>query len=219
MEKPVTQLSSAVSAIAPSNRVTQPYNAATDIPGILTSPNSGFDVPHHERSEVIDWPLANGGFTQISRADLDVVSRYKWLGLHTNGQVYVYARINGTRVYMHRLLGHGHSTWDRVRCKWVACDQVDHRDRNTVNNTQSNLRICSPQANQANGIGRPTARRSRFKGVAFYKKRKVRPWRTTITVNGRQIHGGYFDSEEEAARCYDGMARRYFGEFARTNNA
>jgi hypothetical protein len=119
---------------------------------------------------------------------------------------------------MHRLLCGASSSWDSAKKKWVT-NQVDHKDGDGLNNTRENLRSCDHRKNQQNSVGHPSARRSRFKGVAYCKSAKKRPWRAVIAVDGKQVSGGYFGSEEEAARRYDELAHRYFGEFARVNFA
>lgn len=170
--------------------------------------------------EVVLWPLVNGGFTRISRSDVDVVARHKWRALRIYGHIYACTTIAGVRVYLHRLLCGEYRAMKREEQAAVAnhVTPVDHADRDGLNNTRANLRRCDNRQNQQNGIGRPFARTSRFKGVAFCQDRKTCPWRATITLNGKQVHGGYFSREEEAARRYDSMAREYFGEFARVNN-
>ena len=42
-------------------------------------------------------------------------------------------------------------------------------------------------------------------------------WRAQIVVNGRGVHLGYYDSEEDAAYVFDYAAKAYFGESAKLN--
>jgi len=56
---------------------------------------------------------------------------------------------------------------------------------------------------------------SNFKGVSWFKRDKC--WRSWINKNKKQIHLGYFKDEISAALAYDEAARKYHGEFARTN--
>jgi HNH endonuclease len=89
--------------------------------------------------------------------------------------------------------------------------QIDHIDGDTMNNRRSNLRIATPTQNQQNrqyGYGY-----SDYKGVNL----NMGLWRAKITVNKKQVHLGYFATEEAAALAYDEAALNYFGEFAKTN--
>lgn len=52
-----------------------------------------------------------------------------------------------------------------------------------------------------------------FKGVCERDGR----YRARIGIKGRQIHIGFFDSAEAAARAYDELALSNFGEFAKLN--
>ena len=128
---------------------------------------------------------------KILRADLPIVVQYKWWTWRSKVLFYAYTHINGRRIYMHRLLGDGVDNWDSATNCWTAADVVDHKDRDTLNNTRSNLRVCDYSKNRQNSVGSPSKRRSRFKGVSYSKNRK-KPWRATIGVNGKQHSGGYF---------------------------
>lgn len=93
---------------------------------------------------------------------------------------------------------------------------VDHIDRNTKNNTISNLRLCSQTDNNANGIGRKKLRTvSGYKGV--YRNGSCRTWVARIQVRGEHIYLGCYVTPEDAACAYDRAAVEHFGEFARTN--
>jgi hypothetical protein len=56
---------------------------------------------------------------------------------------------------------------------------------------------------------------SKYKGVSYYTKNSC--WRAGIRVDGKSIHIGFFDSEEEAAVAYNKAARKHFGEMAYQN--
>jgi hypothetical protein len=90
---------------------------------------------------------------------------------------------------------------------------VDHIDHNGVHNRQSNLRVCTSAENQRNrpGVGGS----SQYKGVSYDKEHKK--WEAGITLRGKRIHIGLFESEIEAARAYDRKALELFGEFAYLN--
>jgi len=70
--------------------------------------------------------------------------------------------------------------------------EVDHINGDKICNHLDNLRIVSHQINQHN---RKTA-----KGYCFNKTHKK--WQAYIKLNNKNIHLGYFDSEQEARQAY-----------------
>jgi len=74
--------------------------------------------------------------------------------------------------------------------------QVDHINRNPLDNRRANLRIVSASENQFNK--RPVFKNntSGYKGVSFHK----RDHRYTAhkQINGRKVWLGYFDTAEQA---------------------
>lgn len=92
--------------------------------------------------------------------------------------------------------------------------QVDHRNRDKLDNQKRNLRFCTNAQNQANSAKRG-GRTSPFKGVSRAKGRST--WRAQIVLQGERVHLGNFREARRAAFAYDRAALRHFGQFARTN--
>lgn len=95
--------------------------------------------------------------------------------------------------------------------------EIDHINRNTLDNQRSNLRVATRSQNTQNTVrpkrGKPKS--SQFRGVYWDKTKKS--WRVAVTLNRKRVFITCRTSEVEAARLYDKMARHYFGEFALLN--
>ena len=91
--------------------------------------------------------------------------------------------------------------------------QIDHRNRNGLDNQKYNLRVSTISQNHANAISRGGT--SKYKGVSWHKATKK--WRALIGFNKHQKHIGLYDSEIEAALNYNKYAQMFYGEFARLN--
>ena len=88
---------------------------------------------------------------------------------------------------------------------------TDHANRNSLDNRRSNLRPATKTQNNANCAPRSGRK---YKGTQIFPGNR---WQAKICVNRKQIHLGFYGSEEEAARRYDVAAREHFGEFASLN--
>lgn len=93
--------------------------------------------------------------------------------------------------------------------------EVDHIDRNTKNNSISNLRLVTSQLNAANTTSSKNST-SKYKGVHFSKK--MNKWNARITYNYKTYHLGYFDNEEDAAVAYDNKAKILYNDYSCLNN-
>lgn len=92
--------------------------------------------------------------------------------------------------------------------------EIDHRDRNGLNNQKGNLRFCTHAQNIHNqGLSRDNT--SGYKGV--YWSKGDRKWRAQIKFQGKGYRLGYFSCLIKAAKAYDKAARKFHGEFANTN--
>ncbi len=148
----------------------------------------------------VRYPLRNGGFTLIDREDLPKLSGYTWYQ-HCG---YARARTNEGEVHLSHLL--------------LTCPEgyeIDHINRNRLDNRKENLRIATRSENCANR-GSFSHSSSRFKGVHWSKKSKR--WEVAIRKDGRQEYIGSFDDEVAAASAYNHYAREMWGPFAVLND-
>ncbi len=158
---------------------------------------------------VREIPLTRGKVALVDDDDFDLVSTFKWCASQDRRTWYAQSvhRVNGRRVHvrLHRIvLGVN----DRSQ-------QVDHVNGNGLDCRRCNLRIATSAQNAMNRKTRVDSK-SGMKGVK-QSHGCLNRWTAHIKRDGRHIHVGSFSTPEDAARAYDQVARRLFGEFARTN--
>lgn len=147
--------------------------------------------------------LSKGKVALIDAKDYELVSRFKWHAKFSKGNWYACARIEGEIIFMHNLL-----------LGRLAGLEIDHQDQNGLNNQRANLRYATQSENRANVALRKDST-SGFKGVSYSKR--VGKWRAYIQKDKQQIHLGFFNIKEEAAKTYNEAAKKAFGEFAWLN--
>jgi hypothetical protein len=147
--------------------------------------------------------LTQGKVALVDDEDYEYLNQFKWYAHKKPCTFYaersVGNRKNRTLVRMHRVIMNTHDNM-----------QVDHIDHNGLNNQKCNLRNCTASQNRMNK--RPFGK-SIYKGVGFNEGLI----QARIRINNKQIHLGYFKSEELAAKSYDIAAKKYHGEFANLN--
>lgn len=158
-------------------------------------------------SHVKEIPLTQGGVALVDDEDYEALAAHRWC---FGAKRYAVRRVPGGTVYMHRAItGAG------------SGQVVDHANRDTLNNTRANLRVCTQGQNLQNQAISPSRkwgkRPSRYKGVSWVSHVKSVPWKARIKQAGKYVELGHFATEEEAAHAYDLAALRLFGEFARPN--
>lgn len=156
-------------------------------------------------------PLTHG-ICLVDEADLPLVAEWNWWSQLSAGVAYVRGYPLGqwdsnASMYLHRCL-HGLGRWRETRL------DVDHINRNPLDNRRCNLRVTTRSQNLANSGGRPT-KSSRFRGVSWNAK-KAR-WRAVIKVGGRFIDLGVFPCEEDAANAFNVAAKEAWGDYALLN--
>lgn len=154
----------------------------------------------------------------IDDEDYEIVSKYKWHLSDGYARATVYESGIQKTVRLHRLILK--ETNPKV--------QIDHKNRNRLDNRKSNLRKCSTSENQKN---KKSSGKSKYLGVSFritkqkYKNKKgvIKTYTysriiSQIKVNDKYIYLGTFKDEVGAAKAYNEAAIKYHGEFANPNN-
>jgi len=95
--------------------------------------------------------------------------------------------IGAKRYYAHRL------AWLIMTGGWPT-DDIDHRNGDRDDNRWSNIRAASRSQNHQNRVGREDT------GASWHER--MGRWRAVITLDKKQKHVGYFDTEEEAVAAY-----------------
>lgn len=151
--------------------------------------------------------LTQGKYAIVDDEDYERVSQYKWYANRIGSNIYAVrsegGRVNRKFIFLHRFIIDAPKN-----------SMVDHINRNGLDCRRENLRFATKSQNMRNR-GPNANNSSGFKGVSWDGKR--RKWQANITIQGKQIGLGRYETAREAAHAYDDAARKYHGEFAWTN--
>lgn len=150
-------------------------------------------LKYDPESGVFFWVSSRKGVKNSSGLVAGCVSDYC-------GTKYIKIRIDRKLYFAHRL------AWLWIYGEWPD-PEVDHVNRNGLDNRSDNLRIATSSQNKANRI---VPNPAGFKGVT----RKGKRW--VAQCNG---YIGCYGSAKEAAKAFDIAVVREYGEFALTNKA
>lgn len=140
---------------------------------------------------------AKDGYAIVDR-DFSWLDKYKWCSSHG----YAHSYINGRYVKMHHMIiGKSKNGLD-----------VDHINRNKLDNRLSNLRHVSRSINLRNA-GKKCNSKSKYIGINYSRGK----WWVRIRIDNIRKNLGGHDSEIKAAKAYNVAALKYYGESACLN--
>lgn len=150
-------------------------------------------------------PLTQGYEAIVDDVDYARVVSIKWHVRKSPTTQVCYAANNSGRggqskdIYMHRFIIGAHK------------DQtVDHKDRNGLNNTRSNLRVSKGRLVNSLNAKLSCSNTSGFRGASWHCGMKK--WRARIKLNGKEKIIGWFDSAKEAGRAFQDFANRLIAD-------
>lgn len=153
----------------------------------------------------MELTLLRGEITLIDDSDAEWASKYQWRLSHQGYAV----RSEQTKA------GYREVSIARELLNAPSGFEVDHINRDRLDNRRCNLRLVTKQQNQMNR-SKLSGTTSRFIGVYIHRGRK-KMWDSRITIGGRIIWLGSYYDETEAALAYDNMAKKMKGEYANLN--
>ena len=162
-------------------------------------------------------PLTKGYVACVDDADFEQQSGFKWYAG-------VQRRANGSiwNVYAQRSTRTADGHWTTIKLHRAILNapagmEVDHIDGDGLNNVDSNLRLATISQNRRNRR-KPINARNRCKGtIKILRNARPPTWRAQIMLNDKNIHLGYFETEEAAAAAYDRASLSLHAEFGRRN--
>ena len=129
-------------------------------------------------------PLSRGLEAIVDDEDYEWLSQWKWYALKSPGTYYVVREEKkGSFIYMHRLI---------MGLRPGDGSEVDHINRNGVDNRRGNLRIVTHRENAYN--------QRLAKGYCWSKQKQK--FMAYIKIKGKRKHLGFYDESSDAHRAY-----------------
>lgn len=146
---------------------------------------------------------AKYGYTKVDK-EYAYLDQYKWR-IDSYGYVVAW---NGTGKNKVNLRLH------RVICNPSKGLSVDHINNDKLDNRSSNLREATQSQNMMNRKALKT-NKAGFKGVSWHKSSNS--YRVCISTNGKQKQIDGFKDVLTAAKRYNELASKYYGDYAKLN--
>ena len=148
--------------------------------------------------------LTRGQVAIVDDEDYERISKHNW-AVHPQRAGYAVRKGNKKRGEPRTILMH------REVLNAPRDAQIDHINRNSLDNRKCNLRLATVQKNAFNRAKPNVKCTSRYKGV--FQRKDQKSWSARIKHNDRHIELGRYKEEAYAAAVYNYAARILFGEF------
>lgn len=132
--------------------------------------------------------LTKGQLAIVDDEDFEYLNRFKWhlnKGYATRSIPDPFNKNHG-KVAMHLFI-----------LQAPIGKEIDHKNRNRLDNQKHNLRFATKSQQQMNCGKQNRKTTSKYKGVFFHTREQK--WRAQIGFNGKRIQLGSYDTEKEAA--------------------
>lgn len=156
---------------------------------------------------IINSPKFGEHITYIDLEDVEKINKVRWC-------LYFDTTVNG--FYVH---AHGKNGTLRLHRLIMDCPkdmQVDHIDRQTLNNRRSNLRIVT---NQINSINKMKAFKNNKNGqlnVSWSNTNNL--WRVRFRIDGKEKYVGGYRNYDEAVKVANLKRKEFFGKYIKEFN-
>jgi HNH endonuclease/AP2 domain len=148
--------------------------------------------------------LNTGDIAIVSEQHYNHLNQSKWY-LDSSG--YAARRRNGIIIRMQNEVA------ELINMQLNSGEEIDHKDRNRLNNQDDNLRPATYSQQMANRVKKENCLLNSI-GVRLTPKGRYKAY---SKHDGHQVNLGVFDTEEQAARKRDSYVKKFFKGFAVLN--
>ena len=134
--------------------------------------------------------------SRVDDEDYDALNHLPWRLANGYAGFEIVSDRKRISIYLHRVIS------DVTNPKLV----VDHIDGDPLNNSKSNLRVCTQQLNSCNRTILNSNNKSGFRGVSYHIGQDK--WIASIMVNNKSTYLGIYSTPEEAALYFNYEAKK-----------